>query len=83
MIYTEQSGTRPTEIFRANSGGGTGVALTHLNDFLLSGTQLMPLEELWVEGAARLHDRAVWTRQLSADAGAYKGSAWQASRLQP
>jgi len=39
--------------------------------------------ELWVEGAARLHDRAVWTRQLSADAGAYKGSAWQASRLQP
>jgi dipeptidyl aminopeptidase/acylaminoacyl peptidase len=51
MIYSEQTGARPTEIFRANSGGGTGVALTHLNDFLLSGTQLTPLEEMWVDGA--------------------------------
>ncbi len=38
MIYTEESGSRPIEIFRATSGGGTGVALTHLNDALLAGT---------------------------------------------
>ena len=36
MIYTEESGARPAEIFRANSSGGTEVALTHLNDALLS-----------------------------------------------
>jgi dipeptidyl aminopeptidase/acylaminoacyl peptidase len=49
MIYSEQSGSRPTELFRANSSGGTGVALTHLNDALLAGTTLTPLEELWVD----------------------------------
>ena len=53
MIYSEQTGARPTEIFRANSGGGTGVALTHLNDFLLSSAQLTPLEEMWVDGAEK------------------------------
>ena len=40
MIYTEESGSRPAEIFRANSSGGTGVALTHLNDALLSRVAL-------------------------------------------
>jgi len=49
MIYTEQSGSRPTELFRASSGGGTGVALTHLNDALLRDSTLGPLEELWVD----------------------------------
>jgi dipeptidyl aminopeptidase/acylaminoacyl peptidase len=49
MIYSEQSGSRPTEIFRASSAGGTGVALTHLNDGLLSRAALTPLEELFVE----------------------------------
>jgi hypothetical protein len=38
MIYTEESGSRPAEIFRASSsGGGAGVALTHMNDSLLAG----------------------------------------------
>ena len=57
MIYTEQSGSRPAEIFRATSSGGTGVALTHLNDALLSRYTLTPLEETWVEGAdkTRIH----------------------------
>jgi dipeptidyl aminopeptidase/acylaminoacyl peptidase len=50
MIYSEQSGSRPVEIFRASSVGGTGVALTHLNDGVLSGAALTPLEELYVEG---------------------------------
>jgi dipeptidyl aminopeptidase/acylaminoacyl peptidase len=49
MIYTEESGSRPAEIFRASSSGGTPVPLTHLNDSLLSGAALTPLEEMWVE----------------------------------
>ncbi len=53
MIYTEESGSRPAEIFRVNSSGGTPFALTHLNDALLSRVQLTPLEEMSVEGADR------------------------------
>jgi dipeptidyl aminopeptidase/acylaminoacyl peptidase len=57
MIYTEESGSRPSEIFRANSGGGTGLALTRINDALLSGVTLTPLEELWVDSGdkSRVH----------------------------
>lgn len=57
MIYSEQSGSRPTELFRATSSGGTGVALTHLNDALLSQYSFSPLEETWVEAAdkTRIH----------------------------
>ncbi len=53
MIYSGQSGSAPTEIYRATSAGGTPVALTHLNDGLLSGLALTPLEEFWVEGAEK------------------------------
>jgi len=35
--------------------------------------------ELWVEGEFRIHDRAVWTRNLSDAAG----TAWNVTRLQP
>jgi dipeptidyl aminopeptidase/acylaminoacyl peptidase len=49
MIYLEQSGSRPNELFRVSSSGGAPVALTHINDSLLSGYQLTPLEELSVE----------------------------------
>jgi dipeptidyl aminopeptidase/acylaminoacyl peptidase len=57
MIYTEETGARPPEIFRANSSGGTEVALTHLNDALLSQVQLTPLEETSVESPdkTRIH----------------------------
>jgi len=57
MIYSEQSGSRPTELFRVSSSGGTGVALTHLNDSLLARSALTPLEEIYAEGAekARVH----------------------------
>jgi dipeptidyl aminopeptidase/acylaminoacyl peptidase len=57
LIYTEQTGSRPTEIYRASSSGGTGVALTHLNDALLSSYSLPQFEEFWVEGAegTRVH----------------------------
>jgi pyridoxamine 5'-phosphate oxidase len=39
--------------------------------------------ELWVEGAARIHDRARWTRQLSATSGGFRAGPWAATRLQP
>lgn len=39
--------------------------------------------ELWVEGAARLHDRARWTRTLTPVDDVYRGGAWQVTRLQP
>jgi dipeptidyl aminopeptidase/acylaminoacyl peptidase len=57
MIYTEETGSRPAEIFRADSSGGTEVALTHLNDALLSRVQLTPLEDISAESAdkTRVH----------------------------
>ena len=40
--------------------------------------------ELWVEGAARLHDRARWTRDLSLSVtGTPQAGHWSATRLQP
>ena len=53
MIYTEESGSRPPEIFRVNSSGGSEVALTHLNDALISGVQLTPLEEISAQSTDR------------------------------
>lgn len=51
MVYTEQSGSRPAEIFRTTSAGGAGTPLTRLNDGLIASSTLAPLEELWVDGA--------------------------------
>ena len=53
MIYTEESGSRPLEIFRATSAGGAGIALTHMNDALLASATLTPLEEMWVDSPDR------------------------------
>lgn len=57
MIYTETSGSRPTEIYKAVSGGGAPQPLTRLNDDVLARYQLTALEEFWVEGAekAKVH----------------------------
>ncbi len=52
IVYTEMSGSRPTEIFKANSNGTTS-ALTKLNEDLLSQYTITPFEELWVEGAEK------------------------------
>jgi dipeptidyl aminopeptidase/acylaminoacyl peptidase len=49
MLYTENSGSRPVEIFRASSGGGAPAAMTHLNDAVLSQYSLVPMEDFWVE----------------------------------
>jgi pyridoxamine 5'-phosphate oxidase len=41
--------------------------------------------ELWVQGAYRIHDRARWTRTLTAvgDGHRFHPSAWHVTRLQP
>ena len=39
--------------------------------------------ELWMQGSARLHDRAQWKRELQQDRGAVSAGAWTATRLQP
>jgi len=40
--------------------------------------------ELWVEGEARIHDRARWARSLKATrGGSFSTGAWSVTRLQP
>jgi pyridoxamine 5'-phosphate oxidase len=40
--------------------------------------------ELWIEGPARIHDRARWERTLAADGdGEFRTGPWRAQRLQP
>jgi dipeptidyl aminopeptidase/acylaminoacyl peptidase len=51
MVYTQQSGVSPVEIYSASSSGGATVPLTHLNDQTLADYQMTPLEEFWVDGA--------------------------------
>jgi dipeptidyl aminopeptidase/acylaminoacyl peptidase len=46
IIYTVDSGSHPTEIFRGFSSGGAPVQLTHFNDELLSQYQLEELEQV-------------------------------------
>jgi dipeptidyl aminopeptidase/acylaminoacyl peptidase len=51
MVYTQQTGVSPVEIYRASSGGGVPSPLTHLNDQVLGEYGLQSLEEFWVDGA--------------------------------
>jgi len=51
MVYTENTGVSPAEIYRASSSGGEPVALTHLNDATLNQHELTQLEEFWVDMA--------------------------------
>jgi pyridoxine/pyridoxamine 5'-phosphate oxidase len=40
--------------------------------------------ELWMEGTARLHDRALWRRALMLEGDVVRpAAAWTAMRLQP
>ncbi len=57
MVYTQQTGVSPVEIYRGSSSGGAPVALTHLNDATLNGYQFSPLEEFWVNSTdgTRVH----------------------------
>jgi dipeptidyl aminopeptidase/acylaminoacyl peptidase len=56
LVFTEQTGARPSEIFTAPNGGDV-TALTHFNDSLLAGLSLPKLEEIWVPSTdeARIH----------------------------
>lgn len=73
MIYSEQSGSRPAELFRASSAGGAPVSLTKLNDELLAQYQLTPLEEFYVKGAdeGRVHSFLI------------KPAGWEAGKKYP
>jgi dipeptidyl aminopeptidase/acylaminoacyl peptidase len=51
MIYTDQSASHPTEIYRVSSKGGSPLALTHLNDSLLNSAAIAPLEEISAESS--------------------------------
>jgi pyridoxamine 5'-phosphate oxidase len=39
--------------------------------------------ELWVEGSARIHDRARWQRSLTARSDGFDAAPWSVTRLQP
>jgi pyridoxamine 5'-phosphate oxidase len=39
--------------------------------------------ELWIEGAARIHERARWTRVLTTAGGGFSAGPWVSTRLQP
>ncbi len=51
MVYTQQTGASPAEVYSASSTGGAPLALTHLNDAVLDSHQLTPLEEFWVDSS--------------------------------
>lgn len=51
MVYTEQTGSRPVEIYKASSGGGAAQPLARLNDPLLAEYALPSYEDFWVKGA--------------------------------
>jgi dipeptidyl aminopeptidase/acylaminoacyl peptidase len=46
IVFTRESGSSPSEIWRGTSSGGQAVPLTHLNDGLLGQYQLTDLEEI-------------------------------------
>ena len=39
--------------------------------------------ELWVCGPGRVHDRAAWSRPLTAKGSAFEGGSWACTRIQP
>jgi len=53
LIYSDQSGSHPTELYRVSSTGGTPVPLTHLNDALLNAAALPAIEEISAESSDR------------------------------
>lgn len=61
MIYTEQTGSRPVEIYRASRSGGTPIPLARLNDAVIGQCALTPFEEFWVEAPdkSRVHSFVV------------------------
>jgi dipeptidyl aminopeptidase/acylaminoacyl peptidase len=50
MVYTEQTGERPPQIFAASATGGPSVQLTNLGFSVLDRHELTPFEEIRVDG---------------------------------
>ncbi|MCX6638299.1 MAG: S9 family peptidase, partial [Acidobacteria bacterium] len=53
MIYTEQTGARPAELYRVSYGGGAAAPRPPRNTADLERHGLPSFEEFWVEGAER------------------------------
>ena len=51
LVYSEQTGSSPTEIYKATSSGGPATPLTRLNEAILSQYDLRSLEDFTVAGA--------------------------------
>ncbi len=57
MVYSEESGSKPAEIYGVSSAGGAPAPLTKMNDALLAQYALTPYEELTVDApdGAKVH----------------------------
>jgi pyridoxamine 5'-phosphate oxidase len=77
----QRFGTPPPDSTAAHSGADIVVPRPpHWGGYHLWAESV----ELWVEGAARIHDRARWTRSLSPRAdGFFDAGPWTSARLQP
>ncbi|HEX8144846.1 MAG TPA: S9 family peptidase [Pyrinomonadaceae bacterium] len=51
LVFTRNSATRPTEIYRAGADGGSLSPITKINDAFIAGFNLQPAEEVTWEGA--------------------------------
>ncbi|MGE5487351.1 MAG: prolyl oligopeptidase family serine peptidase [bacterium] len=61
LVFTEASGSRPPEIFKAVSGGAA-TQLTHFNDAALAAYNLPRLEEFWVQAPDRTRIHSFFIR---------------------
>lgn len=69
-----------TRQYGATPGGPAIPRPAHWGGYMLWATSV----ELWVEGDARIHDRARWTREVAVDAsGEVSVARWHGTRLQP
>ena len=68
LVFTRQSMTEPTEVFRANIDGQGITKLTHTNDALMATLDLAKPESIWFEGAekAKVHGWIVKPPQFDA-----------------
>jgi pyridoxamine 5'-phosphate oxidase len=76
----------PDETAELSQSSPTGIANPidiprppHWGGYLLWAEQV----ELWVEGEARIHDRARWVRSLTACPDGFVPGPWSSTRLQP
>lgn len=53
MIFSEHSGSKPMEIYKAANTGGDPIELSRINASVLEQYQLTPMEDFTVEGAER------------------------------